>query len=112
MKRSALGNNIDSQTRKCLRDGRFRGRMGVGLLARYGNLVFMFGAVALMVTVVLGVYRLPGSISTEAKITAGSAIADSEIPAISEVTAWERCRGQGSRQDQAQRAGPPLRQHV
>jgi soluble lytic murein transglycosylase-like protein len=48
----------------------------------------MLGTVALMVTVVLGVYRLPGTISTDAKIAAGSLIADGEIPDVAEVATW------------------------
>ncbi|MBW7996214.1 MAG: lytic transglycosylase domain-containing protein [Candidatus Glassbacteria bacterium] len=89
MGRRKLDNNIDVQTRKCLRGCRVKSG-GAGMLARFGNLVFMISAVALMVTVVLGVYRLPGSVSTETMIAAGSAINRNEIPELTEVAAWHK----------------------
>ena len=90
MARSRLDNAIEANTRKCLNRGRFRMSGGASLLARFGNTVFAFGAVALMVTVVLGVYRLPGSISVDTMIEAGSAIPDSEVQEIALVAQWHQ----------------------
>ncbi len=88
MGRSKLDGAIDASTRKCLKQGRLRVSNGAGLLARFGNTVFSIGAVAMMVTVVLGVYRLPDSIPVETMIEAGSVISDSEVPAIAQVAHW------------------------
>lgn len=88
MGRNKLDSAIDARTRKCLKQGRLRVGNGAGLLARFGNTVFSIGAVALMVTVVLGVYRLPDSIPVDTIIQAGSAIPDSEVPAFRQAALW------------------------
>ncbi len=88
MRRSKLESAIDARTRKCLKQGSLRIRNGAGLLARFGNAVFSIGAVALMVTVVLGVYRLPGSIPVDTMVEAGSAISDDQVPAIKQMALW------------------------
>jgi soluble lytic murein transglycosylase-like protein len=88
MRRSKLDSAIDLSTRKCLKQGRLKIRNGASLLARFGNTVFSIGAVALMVTVVLGVYRLPDSIPVDTMVEAGSVISDNQIPAIKQVALW------------------------
>ena len=88
MRRGKLDSAIDAQTRKCLKQGRVRVGSGAGLLARFSNTVFSIGAVALMVTVVLGVYRLPDSIPVETMAEAGSVISDSQVPVIAQAVLW------------------------
>ncbi|MFH1068987.1 MAG: transglycosylase SLT domain-containing protein [Candidatus Glassbacteria bacterium] len=54
------------------------------------NLLLAVVGVALMATVVRGVYQLPQTISVESKIRAGALIPDREIPAIAEAIAMRQ----------------------
>ena len=78
---------IERKTRRCLREGRnqsIRSRWMPGLSQ---NFLFSLISVALMGTVVHGVYQLPNSSSLRTKIQAGEAIPDREVPVIAEARA-------------------------
>jgi len=76
------------KTRRCLQDGRYRNRWIKSLWGPCSNFLFSLIAVALVTTVVHGVYQLPGeSISLETRIRAGEVIPDSEVPLIAEAIA-------------------------
>jgi len=73
------------KTRQCLRDGRYRKSCIKRLWDSSSNFLFSLFVVALMATIVHGVYQLPGeSISLETKIKAGEVIPDNEVPLVAE----------------------------
>jgi len=76
------------KTRHCLRDGCYRNSWIKKLWGPSHNFLFSLIAVALVATVVHGVYQLPGeSISLETKIRAGKVIPENEVPLIAEAIA-------------------------
>lgn len=98
MRNRALNSTIEKRTRKCLSQGRLRRDVLRPLAAAWSNLLVAAICVALMATVVRGVYQMPQNISTQAKIRAGAAIPDREIPLVASSIAMrqaaERLAGQ------------------
>ena len=87
MSKFLLKVSIERKTRRCLREGRnqsLRSRWMPGLSQ---NFLFSLIAVALMGTVVHGVYQMPVSSSLRTKIQAGEAIPDREVPVVAEARA-------------------------
>ena len=102
--------SIYFKTRRCLRDGRYRINLVKRLWSSSSNFFFSLIAVALMATVVHGVYQLSGeSISLETKIRTGETIPDNEVPLITEAVEIRLAAVEKSREI---KTGKQIRNHA